>query len=125
RSRTLRLRHPCCLLGLTFHAPYRDPATPETPTPSLHDALPISPGSVAVLPIGSLEQHGEHLPLGTDTLLVETVARRALRDLENRSEEHTSELQSRFDLVCRLLLEKKTLPVSASRVMRRVLAEAA
>src|SRR5699024_11331655 len=26
---------------------------------------------------------------------------------ENRSEEHTSELQSRFDLVCRLLLEKK------------------
>src|SRR5437868_12543664 len=28
-------------------------------------------------------------------------------DCENRSEEHTSELQSRFDLVCRLLLEKK------------------
>src|SRR5437868_12510606 len=27
---------------------------------------------------------------------------------ESRSEEHTSELQSRFDLVCRLLLEKKT-----------------
>src|SRR5438067_7136841 len=30
-----------------------------------------------------------------------------LRKLHNRSEEHTSELQSRFDLVCRLLLEKK------------------
>src|SRR5207249_9268120 len=30
-----------------------------------------------------------------------------------RSEEHTSELQSRFDLVCRLLLEKKTIPSSA------------
>src|SRR5207249_7185108 len=30
-----------------------------------------------------------------------------LRTLANRSEEHTSELQSRFDLVCRLLLEKK------------------
>src|SRR5699024_11267593 len=28
--------------------------------------------------------------------------------LKNRSEEHTSELQSRFDLVCRLLLEKQT-----------------
>src|SRR5437868_10452748 len=28
-------------------------------------------------------------------------------DLDERSEEHTSELQSRFDLVCRLLLEKK------------------
>src|SRR5437868_13295652 len=34
--------------------------------------------------------------------------RDVLRDLE-RSEEHTSELQSRFDLVCRLLLEKKKL----------------
>src|SRR5438067_13584803 len=30
-----------------------------------------------------------------------------LEDAERRSEEHTSELQSRFDLVCRLLLEKK------------------
>src|SRR5438067_5624024 len=30
-----------------------------------------------------------------------------LADAETRSEEHTSELQSRFDLVCRLLLEKK------------------
>src|SRR5699024_12102007 len=32
---------------------------------------------------------------------------RALRGPRHRSEEHTSELQSRFDLVCRLLLEKK------------------
>src|SRR5699024_12003525 len=32
---------------------------------------------------------------------------RNVRLSENRSEEHTSELQSRFDLVCRLLLEKK------------------
>src|SRR5437868_7234776 len=31
-----------------------------------------------------------------------------VRDAQCRSEEHTSELQSRFDLVCRLLLEKKT-----------------
>src|SRR5437868_12147250 len=30
-------------------------------------------------------------------------------DVEARSEEHTSELQSRFDLVCRLLLEKKNI----------------
>src|SRR5207249_11819431 len=29
------------------------------------------------------------------------------KDIDSRSEEHTSELQSRFDLVCRLLLEKK------------------
>src|SRR5438067_10521830 len=32
-----------------------------------------------------------------------------LAGVERRSEEHTSELQSRFDLVCRLLLEKKKL----------------
>lgn len=38
----------------------------------------LAPGSVAVLPIGSLEQHGEHLPLGTDSLLVEAVVDRAL-----------------------------------------------
>lgn len=35
---------------------------------------------VAVLPIGSLEQHGDHLPLGTDSLLVEEVVERALAD---------------------------------------------
>lgn len=31
-------------------------------------------GAVCLLPVGSLEQHGEHLPVGTDSLLVETVA---------------------------------------------------
>src|SRR5699024_12070173 len=38
---------------------------------------------------------------------LERPARGAPRPLPRRSEEHTSELQSRFDLVCRLLLEKK------------------
>src|SRR5438067_4093164 len=37
----------------------------------------------------------------------ETNCGRQGSDAGNRSEEHTSELQSRFDLVCRLLLEKK------------------
>ena len=41
-------------------------------------------GAVVVLPVGSLEQHGEHLPIGTDSLLVEAVclaaAGRATRD---------------------------------------------
>src|SRR5207249_11029671 len=46
---------------------------------------------------------------GTDLPSAFDRARQALVDLEatTRSEEHTSELQSRFDLVCRLLLEKK------------------
>jgi creatinine amidohydrolase len=34
-------------------------------------------GAVCVIPVGSLEQHGEHLPVGTDSLLVETVCLRA------------------------------------------------
>jgi len=34
-------------------------------------------GAVCVVPVGSLEQHGEHLPIGTDSLLVETVCLRA------------------------------------------------
>src|SRR5256885_3966001 len=40
---------------------------------------------------------------------------------EGRSEEHTSELQSPCNLVCRLLLEKKTPRVSDRRTLRRVL----
>src|SRR5256884_7330486 len=48
-------------------------------------------------------------------IIVEELAPRAHREsvagwlqMQNRSEEHTSELQSRLHLVCRLLLEKKT-----------------
>src|SRR5207249_7647729 len=39
------------------------------------------------------------------------------RGLDFRSEEHTSELQSRFDLVCRLLLEKKKLPINQAALL--------
>src|SRR5699024_11567973 len=48
-------------------------------------------------------------PVPTDNLLQSAVAHElcALLLGKHRSEEHTSELQSRFDLVCRLLLEKK------------------
>src|SRR5689334_23977138 len=42
---------------------------------------------------------------------------RAMRLSLDRSEEHTSELQSQFHLVCRLLLEKKNLPTSAPRLV--------
>src|SRR5437867_10766174 len=41
--------------------------------------------------------------------LTVTQAVEQLRELEVRSEEHTSELQSPYDLVCRLLLEKKKI----------------
>src|SRR5699024_12808434 len=71
---------------------------------SLHDALPISRLS------SSPANPGRHRP-GIFSRLIIT---RSLRQDKTgnypqtpRSEEHTSELQSRFDLVCRLLLEKK------------------
>lgn len=38
----------------------------------------MAPRSVAILPLGSQEQHGEHLPMGTDTFLVEAALDRAI-----------------------------------------------
>src|SRR5206468_9807787 len=64
------------------------PTPTELYTLSLHDALPIS-----------------HLPPAEPAALDRLLDCRNLSFL--RSEEHTSELQSRSDLVCRLLLEKK------------------
>src|SRR5699024_12876918 len=78
-----------------------DTAITELCTLSLHDALPIFIAASATdLPRSQQPQHevelnNEHLPPLTIAYATE------------RSEEHTSELQSRFDLVCRLLLEKK------------------
>lgn len=40
-------------------------------------------GSILVIPIGSLEQHGDHLPTGTDTILCEAVARETLSRMED------------------------------------------
>src|SRR5690606_40152370 len=93
----------------------------ERPPLSLHDALPISmPGRVlagiglqaAVIVLFYLITT-YMLTLATnvhgftrgDTLIILLIA--ATIDLFARSEEHTSELQSRENLVCRLLLEKK------------------
>src|SRR5256885_9240231 len=71
---------------------FNDTATTEIYTLSLHDALPISRDE----------------PVVDDDLLVDPFrAGVAQIGLERRSEEHTSELQSPCNLVCRLLLEKK------------------
>src|SRR5438309_4029256 len=62
---------------------------------------------------GNVAKYGlENALLPVDTILLEVVAptqpgTAAGRFLDKRSEEHTSELQSQFHLVCRLLLEKK------------------
>src|SRR3712207_6877471 len=92
---------------------FNDTATTEIYTLSLHDALPISDGghfAGEIVPLarrdeagvetGELVEHDEGIRRGTT---LETLA--ALP----RSEEHTSELQSRQYLVCRLLLEKKKI----------------
>src|SRR5216683_7429707 len=74
---------------------FNDTATTEIYTLSLHDALPISPGAPAAPPW--------RRP-GPDSIRMISLR---IFSASARSEEHTSELQSRSDLVCRLLLEKK------------------
>src|SRR5204863_8751409 len=78
---------------------FNDPATTEIYTLSLHDALPISADvGRYFVSVSCAGCHDLNAPRPT-----EDGKQVALR----RSEEHTSELQSRRDLVCRLLLEKK------------------
>src|SRR3712207_7591418 len=87
---------------------FNDPATTEIYTLSLHDALPI------YLRRGRDGRRLRRLPLRRRPGRARGAARRhpARRRAANelRSEEHTSELQSRQYLVCRLLLEKKKTP---------------
>src|SRR3712207_8029866 len=79
---------------------FNDTATTEIYTLSLHDALPIWPGG----PVdGVLQRAGD----GTVVLRGHEEHGVGPGDRLLRSEEHTSELQSRQYLVCRLLLEKK------------------
>src|SRR3712207_7206134 len=85
---------------------FNDTATTEIYTLSLHDALPIF--RACPRPVPSV---APHLSAGA-TLAAQGPFRAALlrvqlRRVRPRSEEHTSELQSRQYLVCRLLLEKK------------------
>src|SRR3989442_3721057 len=82
---------------------FNDTATTEIYTLSLHDALPISPVRCRV---GSSEMGHPSCEL-IPRVRCQDRPRPAAADLQRRSEEHTSELQSRPHLVCRLLLEKK------------------
>src|SRR3712207_7832154 len=82
---------------------FNDTATTEIYTLSLHDALPISSGGAGV-PTDPASQRGWR-PEWRFASSSTSPAHRGL--LPPRSEEHTSELQSRQYLVCRLLLEKK------------------
>src|SRR3712207_8564748 len=87
---------------------FNDTATTEIYALSLHDALPICE-------VGEVDDPARAAELGLAnpfrTLTFDLTLRRAGQVLPaaQRSEEHTSELQSRQYLVCRLLLEKKKL----------------
>src|SRR5438034_5378454 len=94
---------------LTFLSPHRAP--PDIYTLSLHDALPISATSAdtpalmctTVPPAKSSAPSFASQPPEPHTQW----ASGSYTNVAHRSEEHTSELQSHSDLVCRLLLEKK------------------
>src|SRR3712207_8776689 len=94
---------------------FNDTATTEIYTLSLHDALPIW-SVVAVMTTTAPATSAASLRVCSSTSrIVNRSARRSARPIwpitpgriQPRSEEHTSELQSRQYLVCRLLLEKK------------------
>src|SRR5262249_60495212 len=102
---------------------FERPAPAETYTLSLHDALPISRGSHTRAGRLAPARTGGSWPSpgtggvssrGTSTAAPARAGRgsprrrtRACGGIGGRSEEHTSELQSLTNLVCRLLLEKK------------------
>src|SRR2546426_7286026 len=88
------------LLHILFLFFFNDTATTEIYTLSLHDALPIS---IELIQRLSREQALTLLFTEHKMDVVFSVAER----VSVRSEEHTSELQSPCNLVCRLLLEKK------------------
>src|SRR5699024_12603193 len=92
------------------------PAAPQIHTLSLHDALPICNDNVT----DSLRIPNFHCPYSTESVIVIKTTKNKIGYGEKnnviavkRSEEHTSELQSRFDLVCRLLLEKKNIETAS------------
>src|SRR5207253_9394584 len=99
---------------------HQTPHTTRTYPLSLHDALPISPTRRCCTPSTPARPSGcgpgcafasAGGPSGLATSATSRASSRRPRDRqsgpEHRSEEHTSELQSRGHLVCRLLLEKK------------------
>src|SRR5258706_2185404 len=94
--------HLACVLTFFF---FNDTATTEIYTLSLHDALPISMGIARLLDVRSADEERLRGAVGSLAGWLKSLSRE--RSSSARSEEHTSELQSLTNLVCRLLLEKK------------------
>src|SRR5690606_41961725 len=105
--------------------PSPDPAPPPIHTLSLHDALPISPASTATwapepasTPAASVAARTPSPHPSRTAAGCPTATRSPSGSVRTRSEEHTSELQSRENLVCRLLLEKKNKNTDHSHQMQ-------
>src|SRR5207248_6543982 len=104
------------LFCLRYSCLFNDPAPAQIYPLSLHDALPISDSSSLQTSAGA-RASADHMRAMFYLLLprvpfsiarpVPVLRTRRLAARFFRSEEHTSELQSPYDLVCRLLLEKK------------------
>src|SRR3712207_7002672 len=105
---------------------FNDTATTEIYTLSLHDALPICHGAgsarvelalddvaVELTVTNPVDANGARRTGGGHGLVG---MRERAASLAGRSEEHTSELQSRQYLVCRLLLEKKKKKITLSQL---------
>src|SRR3712207_8705166 len=90
---------------------FNDTATTEIYTLSLHDALPIFRPDQSLVVVCCATNTAGHMSRETASDHVVTWSENdgafSAASLWRRSEEHTSELQSRQYLVCRLLLEKK------------------
>src|SRR5207249_11355069 len=111
-------------LPRAFYLYVTPPAAPQLYTLSLHDALPISSRSPRHPRRVSrncsnwratTEPGGNPMPSSS-----RSACNRDELGIGLRSEEHTSELQSRFDLVCRLLLEKKKKTKSHRMIPLRI-----
>src|SRR5438093_4509577 len=94
-------------------------ATTEIYTLSLHDALPISFAASTLTGPTSLDScviryGGLNFATGISVTGTQPTITRCVIENNQRSEEHTSELQSLTNLVCRLLLEKKKKRSSTS-----------
>src|SRR5439155_25130648 len=86
---------------------FNAPAPPQTYPLSLHDALPISSRRWRCPRSGPGSATCRRPPRPTRCSTRSSPTSNRARRASSRSEEHTSELQSRGQLVCRLLLEKK------------------
>src|SRR5205085_12317565 len=98
-------RHLCLFSASSFF--FKDTPSTEIYTLSLHDALPIcEDGNDLVLEDASISRvHAKFMHDASGWSVVDLNSTNGV--YVNRSEEHTSELQSQSNLVCRLLLEKK------------------